>query len=369
MKVKIVTAILVLLISGDLFSQNPADIAGYISNYREIAIAEMQRSGIPASIILAQGIHESEAGTSELVHKSNNHFGIKCKDSWTGPVVYHDDDRRGECFRSYDNPVDSYRDHSDFLKSSPRYAFLFNIDPQDYQSWAYGLKKAGYATNQRYPQILIKLIEDYGLQQYTLMALGKAVPDSMQKALTAPVEMVATPPVASSMVIQPAERKFKPSEVINPAYPQGTFTINHSRVIFARSGTSLLAVANQYNMSLGRLLEFNELSGNDVLERDQLLFLQPKKRFGEAPYHIVQAGETAYDICQQEGIRFENLLELNLMDKNMEPAPGEKLFLRHPAGSRPLLLTEKDKKQPDAPGHAPQGPAAGTSGVREIRKF
>ena len=109
----------------------------------------MQRTGVPASIILAQGIHETSAGTSDLVVASNNHFGIKCKSGWTGQVVYHDDDARGECFRSYAAAKDSYRDHSDYLSQTPRYSFLFKLNPEDYESWAYGLKKAGYATNQQ----------------------------------------------------------------------------------------------------------------------------------------------------------------------------------------------------------------------------
>src|ERR1700745_4131028 len=135
-------------------------VIDYIDTYKAIAISEMKRTGVPAAIILAQGIHETQAGTSELVKKSNNHFGIKCKDDWTGSVVYHDDDERGECFRSYNTPLDSYKDHSDFLKNSARYSQLFKLDPMDYESWAYGLKRAGYATNPRYPQILIQLIKD-----------------------------------------------------------------------------------------------------------------------------------------------------------------------------------------------------------------
>ena len=129
--------------------------------------------GVPASITLAQGIHETEAGTSDLVRKSNNHFGIKCKATWTGGKVFHDDDAMGECFRSYRRPEDSYMDHSDFLKNRPYYAALFKLDPTDYKGWANGLKKAGYATNPKYPQMLIKLIEEYDLQEYTYEALGK----------------------------------------------------------------------------------------------------------------------------------------------------------------------------------------------------
>src|SRR5580700_8846933 len=145
----------------------------YVNTYKALAMAEEQRSGVPAAITLAQGLHESEAGTSELVRNSNNHFGIKCKEDWKGAVVYHDDDSRQECFRSYATAADSYRDHSDFLRRGSRYAFLFQLDPTDYEGWAYGLKKAGYATNIKYSQILIKLIKDYNLQQYSMIALGK----------------------------------------------------------------------------------------------------------------------------------------------------------------------------------------------------
>ncbi|RYY61943.1 MAG: mannosyl-glycoprotein endo-beta-N-acetylglucosamidase, partial [Chitinophagaceae bacterium] len=157
-------------------AQNSEVIEDYISTYKDIAISEMQRTGVPASIKLAQGIHETMAGTSVLVKKSNNHFGIKCKSNWTGPSVSHTDDAPNECFRKYEMPEESYRDHSDFLRNNTRYASLFNLDPLDYAAWANGLKKAGYATNPRYPQIIIRLVEDYHLQDYTLIAMGKPVP-------------------------------------------------------------------------------------------------------------------------------------------------------------------------------------------------
>src|SRR5215510_6897740 len=160
------------------FAQDPSSIQIYISTYKDIAIEEMQRTGVPAAITLAQGIHETLAGTSDLVKESNNHFGIKCKDTWTGPSVKHNDDARNECFRKYNSASDSYRDHSDFLRGSPRYVSLFDIDPTDYKDWAYGLKKAGYATNPRYAEVIIKLIEDYNLQDYTMIAMGKMNPGS-----------------------------------------------------------------------------------------------------------------------------------------------------------------------------------------------
>jgi len=155
--------------------QQPVEaVITYINQYRDLAIEEMQRSGVPASIILAQGILETEAGRSDLVLKSNNHFGIKCKTSWNGEKVYHDDDARQECFRKYATAEDSYVDHSNYLKNTPRYASLFKLDPTDYKGWSYGLKSAGYATNPKYPQILIKYIEQYNLNDYTLIAMGRS---------------------------------------------------------------------------------------------------------------------------------------------------------------------------------------------------
>ncbi len=147
--------------------------AQYIAQYKDIAIREMKRMGVPAAISLAQGLLETENGNSELLKKSNNHFGIKCKSSWTAEGVSHDDDAPGECFRVYKNAEDSYRDHSNFLRGGSRYAFLFKLDPKDYKGWAYGLRKAGYATNPKYPDILIKNIEDNNLEQYTLEAAGE----------------------------------------------------------------------------------------------------------------------------------------------------------------------------------------------------
>jgi flagellum-specific peptidoglycan hydrolase FlgJ len=138
----------------------------YIQQYKDVAIAEMKRSRIPASITLAQGILESGNGNSRLATEANNHFGIKCKKEWTGRTLYEDDDAPQECFRAYPTAEDSYRDHSDFLMKSSRYAFLFDLTPTDYKGWAEGLKKAGYATNPNYPQLLINFIEKHNLQQY-----------------------------------------------------------------------------------------------------------------------------------------------------------------------------------------------------------
>lgn len=313
-------------------AQDDATIRQYIDNYKDLAILEMQRTGVPASIKLAQGIHETMAGTSDLVRRSNNHFGIKCKSNWTGESVSHDDDARGECFRKYSSSMDSYKDHSNFLKGSSRYAPLFNLDPLDYKEWAYGLKKAGYATNPRYPQVIIRLIEDYHLQDYSLIALGKMAPADGEQF--AKVSADVNTPVAA------VARNAEPVTVIEeeqPDYPSGEFRINDTKVIYARKGTSLLAIAQQYNIPLARIFEFNEMEKTESLEADQLIYLQRKRKTGDNEFHRVKPGETLQDIARKEAIRLEALLEYNYLAINNRPAPGEQLYLHKKAPAAPRL--------------------------------
>jgi len=327
-------------------AQNQATITNYINQYRDVAIAEMRRSGVPASITIAQGIHETMAGTSDLVVKSNNHFGIKCKSTWTGESVSHDDDARGECFRKYTSPADSYRDHSDFLKDSPRYAALFRLDPLNYTAWAYGLKKAGYATNPKYPQIIVKLIEDYNLQEYTLIGLGKMQPKAEEFAK---VDVQKTNEVVPAVMVTTTEAAPKYSRAVEAkkVYPQGEFRINDTRAIYAKEGTSLLSIAQQYDVVLVRLFDFNDMKQSEVLANDQLIFLQRKRKMGTNEFHIVREGETLYDISQEEAIRLEALLEYNQLQERMRPAVGERLYLKAKANVRPSLAkVELIKEQP-----------------------
>jgi Mannosyl-glycoprotein endo-beta-N-acetylglucosaminidase/LysM domain len=332
----------------------------YVNTYKALAMAEMQRSGVPAAITLAQGLHETEAGTSDLVKSSNNHFGIKCREDWKGEVVYHDDDRRGECFRSYATAADSYRDHSDFLRLSSRYAFLFTLDPADYEGWAYGLKKAGYATNIRYSQILIKLVKEYNLQQYTLIAMGK---------MAAADEVVLTVPGAGGTggvvgnaaggagaeggggVVGNAGMGGTGNSpgaggvadaVPEVSYPEGEFTINRTKVVYVPAGVSMLSIAGRYDIPLGRLLDFNDMKEEDVLIKGQLIFLQRKRRTGSIAYHVVREGEDLYSIAQVEGVRLQDLVEMNQLAPESRPAAGEKVYLQGSAPSRPRLVGETD---------------------------
>ncbi|MFT3946719.1 MAG: glucosaminidase domain-containing protein [Agriterribacter sp.] len=336
-----------IIISATASAQN-ANIIQYINTYKFIAIKEMQRSGVPASIKLAQGILETQAGTSDLVQRSNNHFGIKCKTAWSGNKVYHDDDERGECFRAYSNAEDSYKDHSDFLRNSTRYAFLFNLDPEDYEGWARGLKKAGYATNPKYTQQVIKYIEDYNLNLYTLIAMGKK---SMQDedamyAVNNPVitpQVIAVSAASSKSYTRPAaNHTVKDIKALKTVYPQGEFRINETKVILAPAGSSLLAIADQYNVKYKHLLDFNEFEeGDDVLDYDQLIFLQRKRKHGATDFHIVQPGEDMYDIAQAEGIRLDNLLEYNNLEADAVPQEGQKVYLQKDAAKQAFANGEK----------------------------
>jgi len=321
-------------------AQNAEVIKNYISTYKDLAILEMQRTGVPASITLAQGIHESGAGASQLVLKSNNHFGIKCKSTWTGESVKHDDDARGECFRKYSSAEDSYKDHSDFLKNSQRYVSLFSLDPADYESWANGLKKAGYATNPKYSRVLIKLIEDYQLQEYTLVALGKMpVGDESAKK-----ESDLIPPASTSGILSSNAEPVISAEktASQPAYPDGVFKINETRAIYVKKGTSYLAIAKQYDIDLSKIFEFNDTPPAEEAAKDQLVYLQRKRKTGNNKYHIVMPGETLHDISQLEAIRLESLLELNWLKKDMHPAIGEQLSLQNKSVTIPKLSLKEN---------------------------
>jgi LysM repeat protein len=321
-------------------AQKQETVTNYISQYKEIAIAEMKRTGVPAAITLAQGIHESGAGQSRLVLASNNHFGIKCKSNWTGESVKHDDDARGECFRKYPAAEDSYKDHSDFLKNGQRYAFLFSLDPTDYEGWANGLKKAGYATNPKYPQVLIKLIEDYNLQDYTFIALGKIA--DQEAVVTTAVEAPSKVATGMNNTVQDAdvtEVKIN-NEMIT--YPAGEFRINDTKVVLVKKGTSFLSIAKQYDIDLSKIYEFNEIVRTEVCEKDQLIYLQRKRKTGNAEFHIVKPGETLHDIAQQEAIRLESLRELNWLKEDDKPAIGEKLSLKSKSLSIPRLAVKEN---------------------------
>jgi LysM repeat protein len=277
----------------------------YISTYRNIAIAEMKRSGVPASVTLAQGILETESGNSDLVKKSNNHFGIKCKSDWTGESVRHTDDAPNECFRKYAKAEDSYKDHSNYLKTSPRYASLFQLAPSDYKGWAYGLKRAGYATNPRYPQIVISNIEKYNLQQYDT-AMGNISED-----------------VA---VIKSGTPVFDNEEIKKVLKANSKF--NKLKALYASKGTSLLAIATAADIDLVKLLEYNDFKMDGLLREDQLIYLEKKNKQGNRDFYTALQNETLLDISQNNGVQLKSLMVLNGMSENEFVKKGTNIKLR-----------------------------------------
>ena len=286
----------------------------YVEKYKDIAIREMKRMGVPAAVTLAQGLLETENGNSDLVKKSNNHFGIKCKSSWTAAGVTHDDDAIGECFRSYKDANESYRDHSNYLRGSDRYASLFTLQPTDYKAWAKGLRKAGYATNPRYPEILIRNIEQYNLQQYSLTAVGDM------------------PVFETSKYVDDKESVIKKTDKIEqqtvPANEVAeTKTINKLQYIIGKKGVSLLAIATENDINLSKLLSYNDLSEDGILKNDQIIFLQKKAKKGDKDFYIVQQNETLHDVAQRNGIQLKYLLEYNQITEKAIPAQGLKLYL------------------------------------------
>lgn len=308
----------------------------YIELYKDFAIKEMKRMGIPAAITLAQGLLETENGNSILVKKSNNHFGIKCKNTWTAGGVSHDDDAPGECFRTYKNAEESYRDHSNFLRGSERYAFLFNINPTDYKGWANGLRKAGYATNPKYPNILIRHIEQYNLQQYSLAGAADVPKFESGKFKDDPVVFDKDEAIKSSEQINAtASIKNKQEEAVEPLKDNlsEVIFINGSKCVNASKGTSLLAIASRYNVSLHKLLDINELEEDGILEESQLVFLQKKSKNGDKDFVIVKKKETLYDVAQKQGIQLESLLEYNQFNEDGDVYPGTKLYLKAVAES------------------------------------
>ncbi len=286
----------------------------YIKRYRDIAIKDMRTYKIPASITLAQGILESGSGNSILARKANNHFGIKCHNGWTGPTIHVADDTKRDCFRKYKSPEASYRDHSKFLSKGKRYAFLFKYPITDYRSWAYGLKRAGYATNPRYPQLLIHYIEKYHLYKYDKEGLkhGK------QKRKNKKALWYATPRIASF------------TKVSTSMYGRPVLENNGRRVIVVKKGDTFNKIAAEFEISTRRLLSYNDLHKRHLLQPGELLYLEKKAAKAQKgyKYHIVKQGETLWDIAQLYGIRLGKLLDKNNFPRHFQAETGTKVRVR-----------------------------------------
>lgn len=276
----------------------------YINQYKDLAIEQMLRYHIPASITLAQGLFESAAGKSDLVRQGNNHFGIKCH-NWTGPTQYHDDDAKGECFRVYTDAKDSYEDHSKFLARQPRYAKLFQLSHSDYKGWAYGLKACGYATNPQYASKLIQIIELYKLHDY----------DKAKKYDRFMAEHSGTD---------------QPNNAQGLLHPIHRFNDNY--YLYAREGETFKSIGKEVGISWRKLAKYNERDKKTILHKGDVVYLKKKRKKAPKQYkkrpHTVQAGESMYSISQRYGIRLKNLYKMNKLSPDYQIRVGDKLKLR-----------------------------------------
>lgn len=298
---RIICAIALSLCSARAIAQ-PSDYmmspVEYIERYKDDAIKEMMMHGVPASITLAQGMLESGNGNSALAVFANNHFGIKCHKGWTGPTFIMDDDAKDECFRKYPSVLDSYTDHSMFLRSRPRYAFLFELKKTDYTGWARGLKQAGYATDPRYAERLIEIIESYKLYKYDQ-----------------DVEVPNITPVAETTKAP----KMTPRKVM---------VFNNRKYVIVKQGDTFYRISMEADVELWQLLKYNEMKKGDKLIIGSKIYLQPKRNKAKEKIHVVERGETLHSISQLHGIKLRSLCKKN----NLRPAdkvkPGDKLYLR-----------------------------------------
>ena len=292
----------------------------YIEKYKKIAIEEMKRSGIPASITLAQGIIESDCGNSTLARKANNHFGIKCH-KWDGKKHYHDDDAKDECFRKYDSAEESYRDHTDFLMNTPRYRFLFDYPSDDYKSWAHGLQKAGYATSKSYARDLIRTIEENKLYIFDSGDYTRQVNLNNRKDSD------------ESFTITLKKRKI--------------YERNRIKYIIVGEGDNLVSLTRELGLFSWELKRYNDLPDGYEVQPGEELYIQPKRNRPEAGYdfHYVKKGETMRSISQLYGIKLKKLYRRNHMEPGTEPVEGQKIWLRKtmPRSEWKKLNTSDDK--------------------------
>lgn len=316
----LITLLLSVTIS-DVYTQNKSDREAYILKYKDLAVEEMNKYHIPASIILSQALLESNNGNSKLSRKANNHFGIKAYKDWNGKTVKMRDDRRGERFRKYSSVKDSYRDHSLFLKNRERYSFLFNYNITDYKSWAYGLTSAGYATNKRYARLLIKIIEDNNLSDLDKLYkydISSKKPKKKKKSNISDEDF-------ESISLIPAKRE--------------VFKNNKVKYIIARADDTFKSIAKEYKIYKWELLKFNDLKKSRKIIKGEKIYIQNKRRHSsKKKFHIARENETMYSISQEYGIKLKHLLKINNMKKSDSLKPGKKVLLRKPGKKRFLLF-------------------------------
>lgn len=273
----------------------------YIEKYSDMAVSQMHRYGIPASVTLAQGLLESNAGMSRLAREGNNHFGIKCHNTWKGKYMLVNDDAPNERFRVYKNAAESYEDHSLFLKRGNRYAFLFNYAVTDYRSWAYGLKKAGYATNPAYAKSLINIIETYGLQKFDSNARENRHERKEREEL---------------------ERLKSRSD-----YEYVIRRCNDQFYVVAREGDTYASIAKKMKTKERKLRKYNDATPSATLQAGDPVYLGSKRkkasRSMNTKFHTIQAGESLHSISQRYGIRLASLCSMNPLPASGHFAVGD----------------------------------------------
>ena len=289
----------------------------YIAQFKEAAIADMKKTGVPASITMAQGMFESDYGNSALASIAKNHFGVKCHKDWGGDTYYMDDDAPNECFRKYNSVEESYDDHSNFLRTRDRYKFLFDLSISDYKGWANGLKQAGYATNPAYADKLIEIIERYNLQ-----ALDEG--GTPQPIVDVKVEKNKEKKNVVNEDNKPIRVKVTPRvKMLN-----GLATINNVPFVYVEKSDSYLKISKQYKLELWQILEYNEAEKNDILHIGDIVFLNPKKGRAEVETYTVKEGETMYDIAQAYGVRQKKIYQMNNIVPGTALTAGQELKMR-----------------------------------------
>jgi len=297
----------------------------YIETYKNLAMAEMEQYGIPASITLAQGAFESGDGNSRLAKKANNHFGIKCHD-WKGKTFNYDDDSNNECFRKYKSVEESFKDHSEFLYTKQRYAELFKLQPDDYKGWAKGLKEAGYATNPNYTKAIIKVIDEYQLYKYDQQVIAKTGGKTDTKETFAKDEFAGNRKV---------------------------YYNNRVKYIIARQGETFSDLSEELDLLAWQLPKYNDMKENIVLSEGEKIYLQPKRNKGDSrkKYHIVKEGETLNDISQLYAIKLNKLALHNHLTPESYLRPGDQITLRgrkrdiHVKNNPPKIENKNEESQ------------------------
>ena len=284
----------------------------YIHKYKNIAIKHQKEYKIPASIKLAQGLLETAAGTSRLAREGNNHFGIKCKPEWTGGKMYHDDDAKGECFRTYKSAEDSYLDHSKFLSERIYYVSLFDLDIYDYKGWAHGLYECKYATDKLYGAKLIRLIETYELYKYDKVNIAD--------------EIRIKDDIYEIKLETPDKKEYLEAK----SWRRRIYQTNNIHYITAQQNDTYEAIANDMHMRLKKLLKYNEVTKEHKPKNGDIVHLQAKKKYASKgnSIYIVKKGDSMYSISQLYGMRLKSLYKLNKLKNDYIPKQGDTLKVR-----------------------------------------